>query len=226
MFSLLFLACPADPPAEAPSAEVTPAAPAEPVVASVEIVEPRDPDAAPTPPAPDPTPLPDGVPWTGEPVALVGYGIRLTLNPPFQAAWMGTVEGEGTMVASWWDVTADQAGHSGAAGLYNIGIHIAPLPEGTPAIRQTTIVKRGRTYYALQVGETGTMVELPEGHNALGGMGTLSPGPAREEWRVQVGDAEPMVWPDRDMLHSWDPADGGPAKFLQRPSKPWGPWVE
>ncbi|MFT5682972.1 MAG: hypothetical protein ACI8RZ_003896 [Myxococcota bacterium] len=218
---LLLLACPADPPAEAPEPPL-----AEPVIESIKVIEPVAADAEPTPPVADPVPLPAGVPWTGESVALVGYGIRFTLNPPFQAAWMGSVEGEGTMVAAWWDVNTEKAGRSGAAGLHNIGIHVGPVPEGSPSIRSTTMVKRGETVYALQLGETGTKLELPEGFNALGGMGTVEPGPAHEEWKVQVGSAEPMSWSGRDMLHSWDPADGGPAKFIQRPTRPWGPWVE
>jgi hypothetical protein len=208
MLPLLLLACPADTP--------------EPVVAPAPPV--TEPVAEPAPAPPDPTPLPPGVPWTGEPIALIGHGIRLTLNPPFQAAWMGSMEGEGSMVVAWWDVNAERAGVSGAAGLYNVAIHAAPVPEGSPAIRRTTTVHRGQTRYALQLGETGTLLELPEGHDALGGMGTVEPGPADPTWRVQVGDAEPMSWPDRDMLHSWDPADGGPARFIQRPSRPWGPW--
>ena len=174
----------------------------------------------------EPTPLPPGVPSTGEPIALTGHGIRLTLNPPFQAAWMGNLEGEGAMVVAWWDVAAENAGHSGMAGLYNVSITTAPVPEGEPTMRQTTILKRDKTLYALQLGETGTLLQLPEGHNALGGMGTVEPGPAHPEWKVQVGDGEPMDWPGREMLHSWDPADGGPAKFDPKPNRPWGPWPE
>lgn len=168
--------------------------------------------------------MPPGIPSATEPVALIGHGIRLTLNPPFQAAWMGNMEGEGAMVVAWWDVGADKAGQMGSAGLYNVSISTAPVPEGEPAIQQTTVVKRGKTLHALQLGETGTLLQLPEGHNALGGMGSVEPGPAHPEWKVQVGSGEPLAWPDRDMLHSWDPADGGPAKFDERPNRPWGPW--
>ena len=210
---LLFTAC--------TGSDVEPPA-SPPVPADPPSQEPAEP-----PPEPEPAPagpLPPGADYTGEPVALLGHGIRMSLNPPFQAAWMGSLEGEGAMVVAWWDVDAERAGHSGAAGLYNVSIQSAPVPDGEPTIRTTTVEHRGRTVHALQLGETGTLLQLPEGHNALGGMGSVAPGPAHAEWKVQVGDDEPMSWPEYMMLHSWDPADGGPAKFIKQPTKPWGPW--
>lgn len=207
---MILLAC-----TDAPPPAVEPAPP-EPVV-EVAVVP------------PEPTAMPDGVPQTTETVALVGYGIRFTVHPPFQAAWManiGASDASGKMVVSWWDVNADKAGQNGISGLYNVAIEVGPVPEDTAVIQAATTEERGETVHGLRLGDSGTVVWLPKGHNALGGMGTLEPGPAEAAWKVQVGDAEPMEWPGRAMLHSWDPADGGPASFQTRPSKPWGPWME
>lgn len=195
------------------------------------------PAAAPSAPsevAPEPPPvaeavaLPPGAPTPGYPtVALVGYGVRLELHPPFQAARMAGMFGSDSadvLVVSWWDVGHEDAGRHGRVGLYNIGIAPAPLPEGSPEVRRVMETDEGEVSYLLQVGETGTKVHLPAGIHALGGMGTLTVGPADPTWGVQVGDAPPVPIPEQELLHSWDPATGSAIEFDRMPKQPYGPW--
>ena len=190
-----------------------------------------DGDVDKSPPAAPPAsaqPLPPGAPLADYPtVALVGFGLRFELNPPFQAARMGGLLEEGNpnvVFVSWWDVNAEGAGQNGRAGLYNVGIVPRALPEGATTYTPVQVERDGKTTTALRIGDTGTELRLPAGINALGGMGTVKVGPNTDDWRIQVGDAEPVEWPDKEMLHSWDPADGGPVHFDKMPQKPHGPW--
>jgi hypothetical protein len=162
-------------------------------------------------------------------VAILGFGVRLELNPPFQAARMNGMydsESEEVLIVSWWDVGHEAAGRHGRVGLYNVGI----LPEAKPAdateLRAFTEEGLKGTEHRLQVGATGSIIRLPDNHSALGGMGTISVGPADAEWRVQVGDAPPVEFPRDHFLHSWDPADGGPIYFDKMPRQPYGAWPE
>jgi len=175
-----------------------------------------------------PEPLPPGASQAGFPtVALVGFGLRFELNPPFQAARMANMLEEGNehvLFVSWWDVNAEGAGQHGRAGLYNVGIVPHALPEGATEYTPVDVERNGKTTIALRLGDTGTELRLPAGISALGGMGVAKVGPNTDSWHIQVGDAEPIEWPDKQMLHSWDPADGGPVYFDKMPRKPFGPW--
>ncbi len=175
-------------------------------------------------------PLPDAVQVEGSPtVAILGYGARFELNPPFQAADMtprrdGEIIGEGQLVISWWDVTAKNAGRSGIVGLHNVVV----IPkEGTAEGAEPTpgTYEEGRVFrQTLVLGEGGTEVRFPKGASELGGAVTVKSGPTHPVWKVQVGDAEPVEWPGATMLHSGDPAKDGPIFFDGRPRQPWGPW--
>jgi len=184
------------------------------------------------PPAPEVGPLPAGKPMPGFPkVAMVGYGMRLEVNPPFQAARMsglyGSEDGD-VLVVSWWDTSHPDAGKHGRVALYNVGMVPGdPQPEGT-AFRPVEETVRDKQVRKVQLGQTGSTLQFPDNHNALGGMGTLTQGPDSKGWAVQVGDAEPVPFPEEQgvMLHSWDPANGGPIHFDKRPQQPWGPWPQ
>ena len=173
-------------------------------------------------------PLPPGKPMADFPkVAIVGFGIRFELHPPFQAARMNGMydsESEEVLIVSWWDVGHEAAGRHGRVGLYNVGLIPAPKPADVTELRAFTEDGRKGTEHRLQVGETGTVIRLPDNHSALGGMGVISVGPADAEWRVQVGDAPPVAFPRDHFLHSWDPADGGPLYFDKMPRQPYGAW--
>ena len=191
-------------PTAAPPPEPVPEAPAKPA-------KPEPPPRAPLPPA---------VPVAGyETVAVVGFGVRLELNPPFQAAIMPMRRDDGQrLVVSWWDVNAEGAATRGRAGLHNTIIlpgDIVPGAKPTPAIDEDDNP-------ILRVG--GTVVRLPTGASSLGGAMTVLPGPPDEVWRVTVGAAAPVDWPERTMLHSEDPATGSSMAFKKRPEKPFGPW--
>lgn len=190
--------------------------------------KPADAQAAEPAPEPEPAPLPEGAATPGYPtVAIVGFGVRFQLNPPFQAAVMpGQIEAgnDHTMYVSWWDVGAENAGRHGRVGLYNVGVLPKPVPDGENAIQHDVFEHRGGKNHRLRLGDSGTELRLPKGINALGGMGSVSPGPALSEWKVQVGDAEPVAWPEKTLLHSWDPASGSPIHFDAIPKQPYGPW--
>ncbi len=198
-----------DPPAAAPvEAEVAEAAPAEATAAeatAAEVVR------APIPTAPHRADL--------APVVLLGYGMRLELNAPFQA-----LAGP-PLIVSYWDVTAEGSGVDPNAGLHNVRV-IPALPSDPEATFSASerVTDRG-TQVVLQLGSDGTEVFLPVGISALGGMGVLSEGPRVSSWTLQsAGRSEP--WPEGTMLHASDPATGAPFSFEQRPRKPWGPWPE
>ncbi len=173
-------------------------------------------------------PLPPGEPMVDFPkVSIVGFGLRFELNPPFQAARMSGMyqsESEEVLIVSWWDVGHEAAGQHGRLGLYNVGIIPAPKPADAAALRAFTEEGRKGTEHRLQVGETGSIVRLPDNYSALGGMGVISMGPADAEWRVEVGDAPSVAFPRDHFLHSWDPADGGPIHFDKMPRQPYGAW--
>lgn len=175
-------------------------------------------------------PLPDGRTVAGFPtVAVQGYGLRLELTPPFQATRMQGLygkEGAEVLVVSWWDVTHPDAGKHGRVGLYNVG-----LIPGSPQSEDRTLqpvaeLERGkRVVRMIRLGTDGSMLRFPDGHNALGGMGRLSVGPAEERWTVQVDDLPPVEFAEAGvMLHSWDPASGSPIHFDTRISQPYGDW--
>ena len=172
--------------------------------------------------------LPPGKPMVDFPtVAIVGHGIRFELNPPFQAARMPGLyasENPDVLVISWWDVGHEAAGRNGRAGLYNVGVIPAEMPRGSPSLLALSEQGEKGIQHRLQVGETGTAVRLPGNHSGLGGMGTLSVGPADPRWRVQVGTAEPVELPDKEFLHSWDPASGHAIHLDRTPQKPFGDW--
>lgn len=192
-----------------------PVAGADPAEAPAEVVRPA---LTPIPPA---TPVPEP-----RDIALVGYGLRIALNPPFQAmrmgAWLGDA-GKETVVVSWWDVNAEGAGAIGYAGLYNTtlvpGTEQAPGSEFSLTTEDTKESRKS----VLTLGAGGTAVQLQEGHSALGGCGTISQAPYTEGWVVEL-DGKAVEWPVGPMLHSTDPASGAPFDFLERPQQPWGPW--
>lgn len=188
-----------------------------------------EPAAAPQPPGDDPD-APVDVPMVpipaqplrddAVPVVLSGYGVRFTLNAPFQAAQMNK-----GVIVSYWDVTAPGAGASDVAGLHNVQLNPAlpsdPEATFTESTRQTN---RG-DQVLLQLGADGTEIILPAGISALGGMGSVERGPMTEAWTVEAA-GNTTAWPDQTMLHSADPASGAAFSFEQRPKKPWGPWPE
>jgi hypothetical protein len=174
------------------------------------------------PPRPEPAPLPAAVPVEGYPVvAVVGFGVRLELNPPFQGAiWPEKTMGN-RLILSWWDVTAPEAGRSGRGGLHNTSVMPGDMePDATPT--RSTTGEGDSLFHVIEVG--GTVVRFPAGATELGGAVTVKTGPAIEAWKVQVGDGELQEWPDKSMLHSTDPATGAPIAFKMRPAKPFGPW--
>lgn len=173
-------------------------------------------------PAAEPKPLPAAVPMEGYPtVAIVGYGLRLEVNPPFQAALMERGdEATGRLVVSWWDVNTPGAGVHGRAGLHNTSILPGEVVAGAKPSEPT---KGEKDRYEITVG--GTTIQLPEAASTLGGALAIGKGPADPMWRVQVGDGELQEWPDRAFLHSQDPAEGSAVLFQSRPVRPYGPWV-
>lgn len=169
--------------------------------------------------------LPEGRrPDSAVPVALVGFGLRLHLNPPFQAARIGHMLPSGhpeTLAVSWWDTTAPEAGQHGDAGLYNITlIPGEPQPEGSPL---STVDQERPVQY--RIGDTGTVVRLPKGFDALGGMGRLEPGPTTQSWSVETV-SETTDLPIGPLLHSGDPESGTPFYFKEMPDRPWGAWPD
>lgn len=185
---------------------------------------------APSPPenAPAPGPLPPGQPLAdGSPVYLVGYGIRLRLHPPFQGARMpGLLEENNpdVLFVSWWDVNAENAGKDGRSGLFNVGIVPHATPTAAETFTEVEIERDGRPTTTLRLGDSGTELRLPAGYAALGGFGSVTPGPSTPSWSLQVGDDPPIPWPDKTMFHANDPATGSPVSFERVPRKPWGPW--
>jgi len=169
--------------------------------------------------------LPDPVVFDGAAeVAILGFGVRLVVHPPFQAAMLGEQFDDLTLVVSWWDVLAKGAGVDGRAGLHN-----TVLKPGVPVADAVPVAgTRGegrRLLHTLTFGEGGTEVRLPEGFDGLGKALSLGPGPVHPAWRVQVDQDEPLDWPSKTMLHSNDPTTGSPVAFEGRPRKPWGPWA-
>jgi hypothetical protein len=211
----------------APSEPVTPE-PVAPAVESKGNVKSESADK-PKAPATPPGPLPPGTATPDFPtVALVGFGLRFELNPPFQAARMAGLLEEGNphvLFVSWWNVHADGAGQHGRAGLYNVGIVPHALPDGATTFAPVEIERHGKKTIALRLGTDGTELRLPAGINALGGMGLAKVGPNTDTWKIQVDTAEPVEWPENTMLHSWDPKDGGPLYFDKMPRQPFGPWL-
>ena len=154
------------------------------------------------------------------PVVLSGYGVRVTLYPPFQAAQMGP-----GVILSYWDVTATQAGASDVAGLHNVQLKPA-IPSDPAATFSESIRRHDRgEQVVLRLGTDGTELILPTGISALGGMGSVEPGPRVESWTVEAAGIS-APWPEQTMLHSADPSQGDPFSFEQRPRKPWGPWPD
>jgi hypothetical protein len=173
--------------------------------------------------APEPGPLPPGVPAAEPLVSLVGFGFRLTLNPPFQGALLGK---DDTMIVSWWDVNEEGAGQHGRVALYNITLVPAAADTAVSGdFEPVSVERRGGLHTVLRRGTDGPEVRMPQHINALGGMGTLTVGPEDRAWSIEVAGQPPTPWPEgTEMLHSWDPEDGGPFRFQQMPVQPWGPW--
>jgi hypothetical protein len=175
------------------------------------------------PVAPAPSAMPEGkAPENTEPVAIIGYGVRLELRPPFQATRMpGLVEGGGNdvLVWSWWDTTAPGAGTSGDPGLYNM--IIKPVAEASAA---TTIeVAELDDLTVLRAGPTGTEVRLPKGFTSIGGAGEVKADATDAQWRIEArGEVHPF--PVGPMLHSADPEAGLPFSLESFPQRPWGAW--
>lgn len=226
--SLLFVACGGaseptsagqEPSADTPTVSKVPAKPDGRASKTKAKAEPPDLPTGPLPPGKAVADFPT--------VAIVGHGIRFEVNPPFQAARMpGLFDSDSPdlLIVSWWDVGHEAAGRNGRAGLYNVGVVPGDLLPGTPAIRALSEQGKNGEEHLLQVGETGTSIRLPASHSALGGMGTVSIGPAEPEWKVQVGDAEPVAFPDKHFLHSSDPGSGEAILFDPTPRKPFGAW--
>lgn len=184
-------------------------------------------DDAPDTDAPALQPLPEAAAVDAPPIHLVGYGISLRLNPPFQAMRMpNVVEGapETGTIVSWWDVSAPLAGVRGDAGLHNLQIAAKVPSEAAPPEKSTFTSAKGNTFVAWQAGD-GTQVRLPYGYATLGGFGPIEAGPRTDGWKVKAGDAL-LDWPPDTMLHSADPASGRPVSFEEVPRRPWGPWPE
>jgi hypothetical protein len=216
-FALVLVSCsnPPAPPepgvvaAPGPSAEGTPVSP------PAEAAAPESKVALPAA-----TPAPGAVP-----VALVGHGIRLELNPPFQAARLGAFIPDATpdtIVVSWWDVAAEGAGKSGVAGLYNTVVAPGPGVAGDRLIPGTR-EDRGVITHVLRTVQGGTELRIPDGYRELGGAGRASPGPADAAWKVEFG-GQVVEWPPDTMVHSSDPASGPAVTFEKMPRRPWGPW--
>lgn len=218
--TVLFLlaACTASPPA--PPAE--PATVQAPAASDSEV---RQADAPPVEEPHPAQPLPAGrLPPNAEPVSLAGYGVRIQLRPPFQAARLGsTVQGGGpdSVVWSWWDTTAPQAGQHGDAGLHNLEIVPRPPPDGGATFR--TYQRGDPPITVIQLGQEGTEIRLPEGFNHLGGAGAVEPGPDRLSWTIDSGTTSEPI-PDGPLLHSTDPSEGAAFAFLRTPKRPWGAW--
>lgn len=197
--------------------------PAEPVEAQPAVSKGDTRSKAPTRNRIEPRPLPpkpEGV----EPIVIIGFGVRFAVYPPMQAARLGGMipgAGPDTIVVSQWDTSQPDAGKMGVGGLHNTTI----VPQGAsgkaliPGTRETT---RGLVH-TMTMGEGGTEIRIPDGLTELGGIGMLTPGPATEEWAVEV-DGKPVVWPEHTMVHSADPASGALHSYLKIPEKPWGPW--
>ncbi len=172
-------------------------------------------------------PLPASTPVPGAPqVALLGYGLRIELQPPFQVARMGKMLGEDPDMAvwAWWDVNDPMAGKHGRLALYNNGVVPGQTVQPDAPIALTEQGEGTKLRHVLQQGADGTLVRFPQGYNALGGMGVVKPGPADRVWKFQVDDGPLIEWPDGTMAHSADPASGASVSFLTQPEKPWGPW--
>jgi hypothetical protein len=204
LFFLAAAACSTSPPADEPAA-----------VEVVEVVE-----------AVEATPLPPGVPAQAPRVAIIGHGLRLELNPPFQAMKVGQpVDGSApTLVVAWWDVNADGAGGNGRTGLYNVTL-VSGQPGTEEPVQAVVVEEGGEKMHVLRRGEGGPALQFPRGVSGLGGMGTLTEGPDTTQWAVQIGDGEAEPFPEgRELLHSWDPATGQAYRFQLQPVQPWGPW--
>lgn len=217
--TLLLAACGTPSPPSAPPAAPEPAASEDASETPAVSEAPAVPERRPLPAAPA---NPQAVP-----VALVGYGMRLQLHPPFQAARLDLVEGDNGdgIVLAWWDVTAPGAGQNGVAGLHNTSI----LPKvattaGTAPTEAEVEHGKGRAT-AFRFGQDGTEVRLPPYATTLGGVGELSAGPTDPGWFLEYGE-ERVPWPADTMVHSADPESGAPVSFLKMPQKPWGPWPE
>lgn len=186
-----------------------------------------EPEPAPMPesaPAPDAAPFPPGIPTDGPAVSVAGYGVRLTLQPPFQVAKLGKPDAPEMLIVAWWDVGASGAGQSGSAGLYNFTV-VPGNPDATGPIMADTVTEEGEQIHVLRRGADGTELRFPRGISGLGGAGALTEGPADPVWVAQIGDGTPEPFPSsREMLHSWDPATGEAARFQLQPVRPWGPW--
>ncbi len=225
LFSLVALSgCGDTGPAPAPTAPAPAAAPAE--------QSPKTPSTKPSSAntatdAAAPTPLPPGVAAPGAPpIALVGHGLRIALHPPFQLARMGAAMGEheDLVVWSWWDVADPMAGKHGRAGLYNVTIVPGSAPPTGAPLAPAVEGEGKKRKHLLRQGTAGPFLRLPTGHDALGGMGAVTAGPADPVWKLQVGDGPLLDWTDPLMVHSGDPAKGEAVRFLARPEQPWGPW--
>lgn len=172
--------------------------------------------------------VPPAAPVPVQSVAIVGYGLKIDVHPPFQAAYMGVYVEDGNsegLIVSWWDVTHPAAGRTGHAGLYNLGVAVHDNPPDAPIVQTTLSWPDGRTGTAYRRGETGSFVLLPPELLEMGGVGQVSVGPEDQAWSIEV-DGERTPFNKETMLHSHDPATGSLFSIERDPRKPWGPWPE
>jgi len=204
-----------------PAPEGPPPAP-EPIAEDAEDAE----DAAPPPFTPPP--VPEGL--SG--VDVVGYGLRITMHPPFQVSQVVDFspvppkEGEDRLILSWWDVSDANVGKgAGRVGLHNASAVGLVVPEAGQEIiagrvRRESDKSEAMTY---RLGATGSYVRMPASFTEAGGMLTVAPGPADASWALEV-DGKRTPLKSKHIVHSADPASGAPFEMTTMPHQPWGPW--
>ena len=221
---LLLLGCTGQPSPPTARPEATPPAAEKPATAASDDAKPKEAKKEKKEPTIRPaTPPPPG---PGPHAILQGYGIEVELYPPFQAArigkWMNR-EHEDTLMWSWWDTSAPGAGQNGYVGLYNLVIVPGKAqPPGT-ALQTITAEEQGKPVTAYRFGDDGTEVRLAPGVSSLEGIGVLRQGPDQAKWTWKAGE-QSKDWPDRQFVHSADPAKGEPLDMDGNPHRPWGPW--
>ncbi|MFT7521829.1 MAG: hypothetical protein ACI9MC_003981 [Kiritimatiellia bacterium] len=188
---------------------------------TTESTEPKAPKVKTPPRVATPIPAP-----TGPSATVEGFGLKMELYPPFQAArigeWMRRDHVE-TLMWSWWDVTAPASGRSGTVGLYNLVI-VPGKPQRPGAELQTfQVEEQGEMVTAFRYGDDGTELRLAPGLTSLEGVGTLNMGSNDTVWTWK-SDGKAVPWPDREFVHSADPTSGSLLEMDGRPHQPFGPW--